>query len=210
MIIFMDKVRFLRIAVDLQADFLVGVLQLGRWDQVVPLEVGHVVHGLRVAALPLRLPVDVPQRHAHHTQQHEQRHQAHGQRNRRPLEAILNLFVGHVRGHRGEELAARPCEARGADAGGGRLARSAAPRANAAVEAGAKGALVQDSIAVPSGVAWRTGAGVVGDSVQARAAVDAGVAGALVDVDFAARAGKSGPAAADAHAIEDQTQTTCR
>lgn len=107
----MDKVRFLRIAVDFQADFMVGVFQLRCRDQVVPLNAGTVVHSLRITAVSLGLPVDVPQGQAHHAEQHQQRHEAHGQRNRRPLEAVLDLSLGHRRGDGGEELAARPGEA---------------------------------------------------------------------------------------------------
>lgn len=111
MIVFVDKVRFLQIAVHLEADFLVGVFQLGRRDQVVSLDVGQIVHSLRFSPLSLRLPVDVPQSQAHHAQQHEQRHQPHGQGDRRPLEAVLHLSLGHGRSHGGKELAARPGEA---------------------------------------------------------------------------------------------------
>lgn len=204
----MDKVWFLWITVYLQANFLVGVFQLGRWDQVIPLNVGQVVHSLCVSPLPLGLPVDVPQSQAHHTQQHEQRHQPHSQRNSRPLEAILNL--PHLRGHSGKELAGRPGEARRADTGRAGIAWPGAPRAKTPIEAGMKGALVQDSVTVASTITCRTDAAVVVDSVLAGASVDARVTGTLIDVDLAALAGKSCAAAAYTHAAMDQAQTTYR
>lgn len=49
---------------------MVGVFQLGCWDQVVSLNIGQVVHSLRFSPLSLGLPVDVPQSQAHHAQQH--------------------------------------------------------------------------------------------------------------------------------------------
>lgn len=104
----------------------------------------------------------------------------------------------------------RASEARRADAGSGWLAWPATPGAKAPVEARARGALIQESVAVSSGVTCGTGAGVVVDSVLAGASVEAGVTGTLVDVDFATLAGKSCAAAAHAHAPVDQTQTTCR
>lgn len=143
MIVFVDKVRFLHVAVDLQTDFLVGVLQLGRWDQVVPLDVGQVVHGLRVRPLSLGLPVDVSQSQAHHAQQHQQRHQPHSQRHRRPLEAFLSLsLLGHGRGDGSEKLAARSGEAYCAGAGRQRSAWTTSTGAATPVEAGPGGALV--------------------------------------------------------------------
>lgn len=78
------------------------------------------------------------------------------------------------------------------------------------VEAGAKGALIQDSVAIASTVARRTDAGVVVDSVLAGATVEAGVAGTLIDVDFAALAGKSCTAATHPQSTVDQTQATYR
>lgn len=78
------------------------------------------------------------------------------------------------------------------------------------VEAGAKGALIQDSVAIASTVARRTDAGVVIDPVLAGATVEAGVTGTLIDVDFAALAGKSCTAATHPQSTVDQTQTTYR
>lgn len=126
------------------------------------------------------------------------------------MEAVLNLSGGHWSGDGGEGFAARPGEAGGADAGGRRLARPAAPGAITPILARAKGALVQDSVAVSSTVTCRTDAGVVVDSVLAAASVEAGVTGTLVDVNFATLASKSCTAAAHTHPTVDQTQTTYR
>lgn len=143
MIVFVDKVRFLHVAVDFQTDFLVGVLQLGRWDQVVPLDVGQVVHGLCFGALSLGLPVDVPQSQAHHAQQHQQRHQPHSQRHRCPLETFGSLsLLGHGRGDSREKLALRSGEARCAGAGRRRSAWPASTGAATPVETEVGGALV--------------------------------------------------------------------
>lgn len=111
MIVFVDIVRFLRIAFDLKADFMVGVFQLGCWDQVVPLNVGQVIHSFSFCPFSLGLPVDVPQSQAHHAQQHQKCHKPHGQRNRCPLEAVLELSRGHGRGDSIEELTTRSGEA---------------------------------------------------------------------------------------------------
>lgn len=208
MIVFVDKVRFLRIAVHLQADFLVGVFQLAGRDQVVSLHVGQVVHSLCVAGLPLVLPVDVPQRQPHHAQQHQQRHQPHRQRHRRPLEAVLAALSLHLGGDGDRDLASESAVAGGADAGGRGLARPAAPGADAPVAAGLKGALVQDPVAVAAAVACGTAAAVVIDPVLAGAPVEAGASGALVDVDFALVAGKSCSAAAHTCPAVDQAQAT--
>lgn len=210
MVVFVDKVRFLHVAVDFEADFLVGVLQLGRWDQVVPLDAGQVVHGLSFRLLPLGLPVDVPQSQAHHAQQHQQSHQPHGQRHRRPLETVLNFSFRHGRRDRGEEFAARSGEADCAGAGCRRFAWTSSAGAATPVKTGANRALVEDFVAVASAVAGGTDAGVVVDSVLAGAAVEAGVAGALVNVDFTSLASESGAAAAHPHATVDHTQTPCR
>jgi len=209
----MVKVRLLRVAVHLQADFLVGVFELRRRDQVVPLDVGQVVHGLRVPPAPLGLPVDVPHGQAHHAQQHQQRHQAHRQRHRRPLEAIGVVAVApHGEGHGGgggQELAVGPREAHGADAGGGGLAGTPSAGAEAAVGAGPQGALVQQAVAVAPGVARGTCALVVVDVVQAGAAVDAGVVGTLVGVDLAALAREARSAAAHTGAAVDDAESAC-
>lgn len=210
MIVFVDKVRFLRVAVHLQTDFLVGVLQLGGWDQVVPLEAGHVVHGLGLRPLSLGLPVDVSESQAHHAQQHQQRHQAHSQRHGRPLETVFSLSVGHGRGDGSQQLALRSGEAPSAGAGRRGSACAGAPAAAAPVEAGPGQALVQDSVAVASAVAGGADAGVVVDSVLAGAPVEAGTAGALVDVDFTPLAGEPGATAAHPHAAVDQAQPPCR
>lgn len=203
----MDKVRFLCITVYFQADFLVGVFQLRRRDQVIPLYVGQVVHSLCFASLPLGLPVDMPQGQAHHAQEHQQRHQPHGQRDRRPLEAVLNLPVGYRRGDGGEKVTSRSSEAGWADAGRRGLAWPATPSAETTVEARPKRTLIKDFVAVAATVTGGTDAGVVVDPVLTGAAVEARVAGAFVDVDLTALAGKSRTAAAHAHATMDQAQT---
>lgn len=152
--------------------------------------------------------MDVPQSQAHHAQHHEQRHQADSQRNRCPLEAIFIVFVGHGRGDGSEEIAPRSGEASGAGASRRRLARPASSSANTSVEAGSKGTLIQNPVAVPPAVACRTDAGVVVDSVLAGASVKAGVSGTFVDVDFAALAGEPRAAAAHARATVEHTEPT--
>lgn len=120
------------------------------------------------------------------------------------------LSLGHGRGDGGEELAARPGEAWCAGAGRWGLARPTSSVATTPVEARAKGALIQDSVAISSAVAHRTNAGVVVYSVLTGATVEAGVTGTLIDVDFAALAGKSCTAATHPHATVEQTESTYR
>lgn len=120
------------------------------------------------------------------------------------------LSLGHGRGDGGEELAARPGEARCAGAGHWGLARPTSPSATTPIEARAKGALIQDSVAISSTVARRTNAGVVVYSVLTGATVEAGVTGTLIDVDFAALAGKSCTAATHPHATVEYAETTYR
>lgn len=208
MIVFVDKVRFLRITVHLQADFLVVVFQLSLRDQVILLHVRHIVHRLCVPLISVGLPVDVPQSKAHHAQQHQESHEPHSQRNCRPLEAILDLPVGYRRGDGSEELAVRPGEAGCADAGGWRSAWSTSSCAKTPVEAGKERALVQDSVAVASAETCGTGASVVVDPILAGSSIQTGVPSALVDVDFAALAGESSTAATHSHAAMNQTETT--
>ena len=203
----MDKVRLVRVAVHLQTHFVIDVFQLRGGYQVVPLDVRQVVHGLPVSPVPAGLPVDVPESQAHHAQQHEQGHQAHSQGNCRPLEAILDL-PAHWQGH-SKVLAAGAGEAGRADAGGRGLPGTPSPGADTPVQTGLEGALLQGPVAVPSGVAWGTGAGVVVDAVEAGASVDAGVTGALVDVDLTVHAGEARLAATHTHATVNHAQTTC-
>lgn len=205
MIVFMNKVRFLGVAVHLQADFLVGVFQLRRWDQIVSLNTGEVVHGLRFSVLPPGLSVDVPQSQAHHAQQHQQSHQPHGQRNSRPLEAVF-VLLRRLKG--GEGFASRPGKARRTDAGRWRLAQSATSCAKAPVEARPKGTLVLDSVTVAATVARRASAHVVVDSVLAGASIKARATSAFIDVDFAALSGEARAAATHADATLEQAQTT--
>lgn len=45
-VVLVNKVRLLSVAVHLQSDLVVGILELRRRDQVVPLDTGAVVHSL--------------------------------------------------------------------------------------------------------------------------------------------------------------------
>lgn len=99
-------------------------------------------------------------------------------------------------------------EASGTGASCWRLARTTSSTASTPIEAGPKGTLVQDPVAVSPSIACRTDAGVVVDSILAGASVKAGVSITLVDVGFAALAGKPCAAAAHTVATVELTQTS--
>lgn len=111
MVVLEDVIRFLLTTVHLQVHFLVRVLELRRRDQVVPLRVRLIVHGV-VSPFSSRLPVDVAQRDRHHTHEHEQSHQTYAQGHGGPLE--VGLWLDRLQGKRvGVIVAARPREAAG-------------------------------------------------------------------------------------------------
>lgn len=92
MVVLKDVIRLLLTAVHLQVHLLVGVLELRRRDQVVPLRVRLVVHGV-VSPFGCRLLVDVTQSERHHAHQHEQSDQTYAQGHGGPLEFVPGLVV---------------------------------------------------------------------------------------------------------------------
>lgn len=203
--------------VHLQVHLFIGVLQVYRGDEVLPLEVGlgQVVHGFLRVPLPVPLVPDVTHPHQRHAEEHQHRHQAHPQAHRRPVQVSRcpGVVVGaggavqrHVVGPAPGAAVAGRAEA-GRQAGGS--AGSGGGDAGPAVEAALEGAAVGGLGAVAARVAWGAGAVVVVDAVGAGGAIGTGVGGTLVDVALAALAREAGPAAAHVQVPAQHAVSTC-